>query len=157
MGRLVFTILLALVWAGSAQAQQRNQTTVEASIMRGALGYARQVDARLYAGVEIGFGFPQLDRTLVPEQNESGEPDFREYLHLGVVLRAVPSAHFEIDVGVRGSFADFWPCGASDCWPSPFIGGYVQPMVGWRRLKFGPRLTAGWVSEVEPGVRTQEE
>jgi hypothetical protein len=62
----------------------------------------------------------------------------------------------EIDAGIRASIADLWPCDASDCWPSLFGGAYIQPMVGFKRLKIGSRLTAGVIAEGVPDTRTRE-
>ncbi|MGH7480849.1 MAG: hypothetical protein ACRELV_01735 [Longimicrobiales bacterium] len=142
----------ALVVIGLPASAQSNQVTLDVSVIRGTVGYARAVHPAVHLGLEAGFGFPQLDRTLVPDQNASGDPDFEEYLHLAAFARLARSEHFEVDLGVRGAIADLWPCGASDCLPTLFGGVYVQPMVGWRRLKFGPRLTFGWIGDAEPGV-----
>lgn len=151
----VLTGWLIVMHAGVADAQ-RNQATVDASILRGTWGYARQVENRIYAGFEIGFGFPQIDQTLRPKPDSTGSPDFEEYLHLGVFVRFAASEHFEVDVGARASIADLWPCGASDCWPAGFLGVYAQPMVGWRRIKLGPRLVAGRIGETEQSHKTDD-
>jgi hypothetical protein len=129
---------------------QRHQLTVEGSVFRGAVGYARHVSARSLLGVEAGFGFPQIDRTLEPPRDEAtGEPGFEEYLHVAAFLRHAPGEHFEVDAGARAALADLWSCRASDCWPVPFGGGYLQPMAGWRNVKLGVRLVAGWAGEGE--------
>jgi hypothetical protein len=140
-----------LFFSGPVNAQQ-NEVALEASFVRGALSYAREVRPNLRAGIELGFGFPQLDRTFVPEQDSLGSPDFEEYLHVGAFLRIAPSRHFEVDVGARVSIVDLWACGASDCWPPPFLGVYAQPMIGWRRIKFGMRFITGIVFETEEGT-----
>jgi hypothetical protein len=147
---LLAFVVVALTAPADASAQ-RNQVTLEASVFRGALGYAWRVAERAHIGVEAGFGFPQIDRTLVPEQDARGEPDFEEYLHGALFVRVAPSEHVEMDVGARASIVDVWECGASDCWPVGFLGVYAQPMVGWRRVKFGIRLTGGWAGETAPG------
>ena len=140
-----------LLLCSSPALAQGHEATLEGSFVRGAVGYARDVRPDVMAGIEVGFGFPQLDRTLRPEQNDQGGPDFEEYLHVGLFVRLARSEHLEVDVGLRGAVADLYECGSSDCLPVLFGGAYVQPMVGWRRLKFGPRLTAGWIRETEPG------
>ena len=149
-------LLLLLAVTATPLAAQRNEVTIEGSIVRGAVGYARASSARLYLGIEAGFGFPQLDRTLVPEQDSVGSPDFEEYLHVAPFIRYKASDNFEIDAGVRASIADLWPCDASDCWPALFGGIYVQPMVGFRKLKIGSRLTAGVIMEGEPDTRARQ-
>ncbi len=148
--------LLGLLLAVPLAAQQRNEVTLEGSLVRGALGYARASSARLLLGVEIGFGFPQIDRTLVPAQDTLGSPVFEEYLHVAPFIRYRASRHFEIDAGVRGSIAHLWPCDASDCWPALFGGVYVQPMIGFRNFKIGTRLTAGVIGEGEPDTRIRQ-
>jgi hypothetical protein len=134
---------------------QRNEVTLEASVVRGALGYARHASPKVLFGFEVGFGFPQFDRTLSPKQDpDTGSPDFEEYLHIAPFVRFKANHNFEIDAGLRASIADLWPCDASDCLPAIFAGAYVQPMVGWRRIKVGARLTAGEIWEGEPDSRT---
>jgi hypothetical protein len=158
--RTIKTIAAAIVvvflqtTAGHAQ---KNEVAVEASITRGAVGYARNVGSRVFLGVEVGFGFPQIDRTLSPEKDpDTGSPDFEEYLHIAPFVRYKANDNFEIDAGIRASLADLWPCGSSDCWPMPFGGVYIQPMVGWRRIKVGARLTAGVIAEGNPDTRLSQ-
>jgi hypothetical protein len=143
---LVIATLMA--W-GSPLWGQGRELTVEASVLRGAVGYAWQTAPRLLWGIEAGFGFPQIDQTLTPVDPDDGDPDFEEYLHAALFTRLRPSPRFEIDAGVRGSLGDLWSCTASDCWPAPFGGAYIQPMVGGTRFKVGVRLTAGWIGETE--------
>jgi hypothetical protein len=141
-------VVALFVFAAPVLGQQR-QFTVEGSFVRGALAYAREVRPRLLAGVEVGFGLPELDRTFVPEQDSLGGPDFDEYLHVSTLLRMTPATHLDVDTGLRFSLVELYGC--SGCLPEPFAGAYLQPMVGWRRLKFGARLTAGWVFQSGPG------
>jgi hypothetical protein len=134
-------------------AAQRQEVTLEASVLRGAVGYARHTAPRTLIGIEIGFGFPQIDRTLTPRKDdETGEPDFEEYLHIGLFVRHRIGSRFDVDTGLRGSIADLWSCSSSDCWPALFGGAYIQPMLGWDRVKLGMRLTAGWIGEVQEGT-----
>jgi len=149
---MFFTLIVALPGAAAPVHAQRNEATLEASIFRGTVGYARATSPRTYVGVEVGFGFPQIDRTLVPAQDTLGRPDFEEYLHIGVFVRQKLTDRIEVDAGLRGSIVDLWSCSSSDCWFELFGGGYVQPMVGWQRVKFGMRLSAGWVTEREEGT-----
>jgi hypothetical protein len=142
--------------ASPARAQgndaQENEVTIEASVVRGAVGYARHSSPTTLLGIEAGFGFPQIDLTLTPtDEDPEGEPEFEEYLHVALFARLKPSGRFEVDAGVRGSIADVWACTASDCWPALFGGAYVQPMIGGTRFKVGARLTAGWIAESMEG------
>jgi hypothetical protein len=147
----ILAMLLLAVAAPPATAQ-RHEATLEGSVFRGAIGYARQVAPRSLLGAEVGFGFPQIDRTLTPATNpETGGPKFEEFLHVAAFLRHQPTTSFEVDTGLRASMADLWTCTVSDCWPAPFAGAYVQPMVGGWRIKVGARLTAGWIGESAEG------
>ena len=137
-------------------AAQRNEVTIEGSVVRGTVGYARAGSARIYLGIELGFGFPQIDRTLAPAPDSVGSPDFEEYLHVAPFIRYKASDRFEIDAGIRASVADLWPCDASDCWPALFGGVYLQPMIGFRKFKVGSRLTAGVIAEGKPDTRIRQ-
>ena len=149
--------LLFMIAAATPLAAQRNEVTLEASVVRGALGYARHQSSNVLLGIEIGFGFPQLDQTLSPDQGQNDEgPDFEEYLHIAPFVRFKSGEHFEIDAGLRASIADLYPCGASDCLPVIFGGAYVQPMIGWRRIKLGARLTGGVIAEGPPDTRLSQ-
>jgi len=139
---------LALLLLAQPLAAQRNELTFELSVLHGAVGYAHRVAPRALLGLEAGFGFPQLDRTLDPGAETA---DFQEYLHLAGFARFQPSAAVDIDAGLRASVADLWDCTASDCWPALFAGAYLQPMVGGRRLKLGLRLVAGVIGEGQEG------
>lgn len=145
------TKVIALLMLGLATATpalgQRNELAVDASIFHVTAGYARVAGPRVLIGIEVGAGLPQINRTLTPATDQPGQPDFAEFLHVGAFARFAPTDRFEVDTGLRGSVADLWECTASDCWPQPFAGAYVQPMFGWTRVKVGGRLTAGWIGE----------
>jgi hypothetical protein len=132
---------------------QRSETTIEASLFSGTLGHAWHTAPRVLVGFEAGFGLPQMNLTFHPARNPvAGKPNFGEILHVGTFVRTKLSERFEIDAGVRGAAAGLWRCQVSDCWPELFYGGYVQPMIGWRRIKLGSRLTAGWITAGEDGT-----
>ncbi len=139
--------LLLLATASAASAQERSLYSIEGSLVRIGAGYARQVSENVYLGGELVFGAPVLSVTLHPSESSPGDPEFGEFIHLAFFARLVRSERAEVDLGVRGSVADLWPCPASDCLPQPFFGVYVQPMVGGRRFKVGMRLVAGRIGE----------
>jgi len=143
-GLLAAAVLLA---PSLVHAQERHQFTLEASVFRGTLGYARAVSPAVHVGGEVGFGFPQIDYTLSPAGG--GDPSFEEYLHVALFVRQRLHTRVSYDVGVRAAMADLWSCTVSDCLPAPFLGGYVQPMFGGRRFSIGPRIVAGWTAEAE--------
>jgi hypothetical protein len=148
MQRALIVAGLLLCCATAASAQQ-NQFTTQGSVFGATLGYARSIGDDLSAGLEIGAGLPQFDRTLRPEQDAEGNPDFEGLAHVAVFLRFATSERFEVDAGLRTGIADLWPCLASDCWPDGFWGAHLQPMVGWRRLKLGSRLVIGRSHDVD--------
>jgi hypothetical protein len=148
----VVALALATVFATPAQAQ-RNEFTLEASPIRGALAFARHQSPTTLLGIELGIGVPQFDITIQPpHDSETGSPNFEELLNLAAFVRFKPSRNFEVDTGLRGSIAGLWTCTVGDCWPALYGGAYVQPMAGWQRFKVGTRLTAGWIGEVEEGT-----
>jgi hypothetical protein len=49
---------------------QCSQLALEANPFRGTLSYARQSAPGWHVGMEVGFGFPQIDRTLFPEEGD---------------------------------------------------------------------------------------
>jgi hypothetical protein len=126
---------------------QSSEWTIDVSLFRGTVGYAQQVTPRAMVGIEVGIGIPETSHTLTPAHDQPGFPDFSEFLHLGVFARSPATQRFNLDTGLRISVADLWICSASDCWPALFAGAYVQPMFGWKRVKFGGHLIAGWVNE----------
>lgn len=142
---LLTACLLLLATASGASAQ--SVYSIEGSFVRIGAGYAHQVRENVYLGGELVFGGPLLSVTLHPSESSPGDPEFGEFVHLAFFTRLVRSERAEVDLGVRGSVANLWPCPASDCLPQPFFGVYVQPMVGWRRFKVGMRLVAGSIGE----------
>lgn len=139
---LLLAVCLAPALLPAAAPAQRNQLGLEANPFHGTLSYARQTAPGWHVGVQVGFGFPQVDRTLAPE-----EGDFFDLLHLGPFVRVEPSDHLAMDLGLRVGAGDLRECEASDCWPGLYTGASAAVMVGWRRFKVGPRLTAGWIDE----------
>ncbi len=148
---VVLLLACGLPTRAPAAAQERHQVTLEASVFRGTLGYAARAGRALHLGGELGFGFPQTDLTLMPSAAGGEEPRLREYLHGALFLRHRVARALAYDAGVRAAVVDLWPCRASDCWPTSFLGGYLQPMLGGRRISVGPRLVAGWVGESRTG------
>ena len=152
--RLLVRFLLGavLVLPSLGQAQERHQFTVDAGVLRGTIRYAHAVAPAVHVGSELGFGFPQIDYTVVPsEVRWHGGASFEEYLHTSVFLRHRVQDWLAYDAGLRASIVDLWACTASDCLPATFVGAYVQPMFGGRRWSLGPRLVAGWTAESEDG------
>lgn len=153
---IVPTLLLLAATVTGLSAQERptprNEFTFDVTPIRGTVGYARALSPTRLAGLEVGFGAPQVDRTLHPgdgprPDTTEDDPDFEELLHLAAFLRMRPHRAFEVDTGIRAGVADLWECRVSDCWPDLWAGAYLQPMVGGPRWKVGARLVAGWIGE----------
>jgi hypothetical protein len=156
MKSIVVACAVAVIYAavpgiGHAQtAAARSEVTVDASVFGGAAGYARRLTADLLLGAEFGLALPQLGVTLLPSDSR-GRAGFEEYLHLALFARFQPLPRGDLDAGVRGGVADLYECTASDCWPASFVGAYLQPMLGGRRLKVGARVVAGYIGESMEG------
>ena len=140
-------LIAASLGAAAPALAQDSEWTLDLSLYRGTVGYAHPATPRALVGIEVGIGISETNHTLLPSQGQPGFPDFSEFLHLGVFVRAPAGPHFNLDTGLRVSVADLWYCPASDCWPTLFGGAYVQPMFGWKRIKFGGHLIAGWIDE----------
>lgn len=134
--------VVALMLLAQPITAQRNQLSLEANPFRGTLGYARQSAAEWHAGVSIGFGFPQVDRTLAP-----ADGDFLDLFHLSPFVRFSPSVNAAYEAGLRLGFGDLHPCRGSDCLPGLYYGVSGAALFGWRSFKVGPRLTAGVMRE----------
>jgi hypothetical protein len=145
--RLQYTVpvILSLI-AVSAAAGQTRSVALDLRPVAGALSYASGQPTRQF-GIEVGFGFPQLEQRITPRGSEFH--DFNEFLHLAVFTRLTPTEKFESDLGVRVSVADLRVCMASDCWPGLFGGVYGSVFYGGGRWKIGSMLEAG--RHHEPG------
>jgi hypothetical protein len=125
---------------------QGRHLSLEATPFHGTLGMAWQRSGGALAGISIGFGFPQFDYTLVPaEPDEEGDDDFLQIAHIGLFVRVAPSPFVHVDADVRLGIGELHGC--SGCFPGLVYAASVSPMVGWKRLKVGPRVLAGWIKE----------
>ncbi len=135
------TLLLSLLLLTSADlAAQRRQIFIEFNPVHGTIGYGWELSPTRFAGVEVGFGFPQLDRTVVPS-----DESFLDIAHVGAFLRVNPSDAIMLDGRVQLGLAELEGC--SGCLPGVFTGISGGAFFGGRRFKVGPRLTAGAMKE----------
>jgi hypothetical protein len=87
------------------------------------------VDAlRILSGSDLFFG--------------GDDQEYHELAQLAGFASWTPSPHFRTDIGVRASFIIY---GDDDFSGTSFVGAYLAPAVGWRRIKVGSRLQAGHV------------
>lgn len=137
----VITVLLlfVLVGAGGAHAQRR-LVSIEANPIAGTVAYGWARSPTTFYGIELGFGFPQVDRTLAPDSGS-----FLDFAHVGVFLRMHASDHVAFDTRLQLGLAELNGC--SGCLPGAFGGVSGAIFVGGRRFKVGPRITAGAIRE----------
>ena len=140
MTRIWMLVLALLVFTTADLAAQRRQIFLEFNPVHGTIGYGWAVSPTRFAGVEVGFGFPQLDRTLVPSDD-----DFLDIAHVGAFLRANPSDAVTLDGRVQLGLAELEGC--SGGLPGVFTGVSGGAFFGGRRFKVGPRLTVGAMKE----------
>jgi hypothetical protein len=121
---------------------QRRQLSLEANPVHGTLGYGWARASGGMMGVELGFGFPQLDRTLEPASDDGA---FADIMHIGMYLRSRPTARWEIDGRAQVGFAEYNNC--SGCLPGRFGGASTALFWGGRHVKVGSRLKVGVLRE----------
>lgn len=138
-----WTFVLALLVLASADlAAQRRQLSLEFNPVHGTLGYGWALTPTRSAGLELGIGFPQLDRTLAP-----ADESFLNVAHVGAFLRSSPSNSITLDGRVQIGMAELEGC--SGCLPGTFAGVSAGAFFGGKHLKVGPRLTAGVINELD--------
>lgn len=135
------TFLLALLVLASADlGAQRRQLSLELNPVHGTLGYGWTVAPTRFVGVELGFGFPQLDRTLAP-----ADESLMDVLHVGAFVRSNPAKSVTFDGHAQVGLAELRGC--SGCLPGVFTAVSGAAFFGGKHLKAGPRLTAGVINE----------
>ena len=80
-----------------------------------------------------------------------------ELVHVDVFARLEPPGRWQYDFGVKAaadihSQAVHGQSGSEQDFGG-FLGGYIAPMWGWRRLRVGPRLQAGVYWAPDPSSR----
>jgi hypothetical protein len=121
-----------------AHSQTRNELAIEATPFHGTLSYARGPKSDVRAGVEAGFGFPQVDVSLAPNGHS-----FTQILHVGVFARFATARVLQLDLGIRGGLSDITELGSDD-FPDPYAAASGALVYGKGRLTFGARVSAGY-------------
>jgi hypothetical protein len=141
----VFVLLLALRPDPAFTQAPGDQRAVrlEASWLAGSATYSTRFADGWFAGGGLGGGIDAL-RLVSGRDLFFGrtDQDYTELAHLIGLASWTPSPHFRTDFGLRAAFIIY---GDADFSGTHFVGPYVAPAVGWRRLKAGPRLQAGLV------------
>jgi hypothetical protein len=141
--------LLAFILAAPAAAQNAapaREITIDAAPFYGAFSIAWRTGSAWSAGIGLGAGLDELGKTLDPD-DEQRFHSLEQYIYTEFFTRYKPSQRVDLDLGLRAGFGDVRECGASDCWPGPYVGAYTSLLAGWRRVKLGPRLLVARVFE----------
>lgn len=142
MTRISTLVLALLALTGAELVAQRRQVVLQFNPVHGTLGYGWALTPTHFAGVEVGVGFPQLDRT-ISHPDES----FMDVAHVGAFVRSQPSSAVTLDGRVQIGLAELRGC--SGCLPGVFTGISAGAFFGGKHLKVGPRLTAGLINELD--------
>lgn len=131
-------LLILLSTPGPLAAQHYS---LEANPIHATAGYGWHRGEQTVLGVQLAFGFPQLDRKLVPDDEE----DLADFAHVGVFARYRPADAVTLDGALRFGLAELYGC--SGCLPGVLgaISGAV--FVGGRNVKVGARLTSGVIAD----------
>jgi hypothetical protein len=155
--RLGFVVALCSSMAGaaspppdgsaSADAARANQLAVEQNALSLSASYVRRVGPRLLLGVGIGGGpSPLLGAVVTGAGHYQSRPNVLLYElgHVEIFARFDPGPLLHLDLGLRyGRFTH----GLEDFTGGAFWAASFSPMVGWRWLKVGPRLSFGYWAE----------
>lgn len=132
-------VLLCAALAGDVSAQRRH-VSFEANPVHGTLGYGWHRTPERIVGLEVGFGFPQLDRTLVP-----GDEDLLDALHIGAFMRLQQGRSVTLDARLQVGLAELRGC--SGCLLGALAAVSGGAFWGTRNVKIGTRLTAGVIDD----------
>jgi hypothetical protein len=129
---------------GFAQAPaDRSAIRLDITWIAASLSYVRHGSDAWFFGGGGGFGAGMM-RALATPVSFPG-PDFRrgEVIHMEGFASWMPSPTFHMDLGVRTAYVVYGRDDAVDA--AGFVGPYVAPVIGFRRVKVGSRLQAGYL------------
>ena len=138
-------LMLAAGPAGAQEAARPNQLTLDASVLGANVTWARRTGPSDLLGVMLGAaGLWAASEHFGGDHFDDG--DLLGLGHGGGFWRHEAGEHFEIDVGIQ--IGAVLHGGEEGNAAMALMGGpYVQPMVGWRNFKVGPRLIGAYVWE----------
>ncbi len=125
---------------------RRNQVALDLSLVGGSVSYARRTGITDLVGLELGIA----GQWIAVERFSNAhlkQGDILGLGHGGGFWRHEWSDRAEIDAGLTLGFVLHSTPDDDDLALALFGGPYITPMVGWRTVKFGPRLTAAYVYE----------
>jgi len=140
-----------------AMEQRGIQWTFDLAALMLSPGMAWPVGSNWRVGWGIGVGDDVLGFMAVGG-NHYSEPGWWSYedrdgatdkglfdlLHAKVFARVEPMAKWHLDIGLHGSIFIHSDSSDDDFGGGSSVTAYVLPMYGWRHVKFGPRLAAGY-------------
>ena len=131
------------------------RASFDAGLLAAGLSDARRTGSDRLVGAGAGLGAEVSFRMV---HGEDWGQLSAELLHLETFARFEPMGRWQYDVGVRAavdmhSRAVHFQSG-SESELGGFLGGYIEPMWGWRQFRFGPRIQAGayWDPDLTFGI-----
>lgn len=135
-----------------------NHITLTGHMVGLTVGYARAIRPNTLLGGEVGAGGDLFSAMAVggrhfgqwlsyEERDAAGDESLFELAHVGAFVRRVHGDRLDYDVGLRASAFFHWDESDDDPGGGLFAGAYGTVMVGWRRVKLGPRVQVGLFDE----------
>lgn len=159
----MWLVLLLLAGAGSGLAGQearlaRNQLSLTGHVGGLTVGYARGVAPGRLVGGELGIGGDWTSLMLLGgphfgewitygERDAAGNEQLFELGHVGAFLRGLEGERWTWDAGLRASAFLHFDDSDDDPGGGLFVGAYGTLLVGWSRVKLGPRVQIGLFTE----------
>jgi hypothetical protein len=108
------------------------------------LSIAGSISNNWFIGIGVGGGIEYI--SMLSTGDHFSEGGISDILQVSLFTRYQPSDRWQVDFGLRGSvfLHDYH---SNSFVGGYFLGGYINPMVGWRHFKVGFQLIAGRYSE----------
>jgi hypothetical protein len=94
-----------------------------------------------FIGMGAGLGLDYI--SMLSAGDHFSEGGIYDVLQVSFFTRYQPSDRWQVDFGLRGAIFLHDNHGSDIPVGGPFIGGYINPMVGWRHFKVGCSVVAG--------------
>lgn len=113
------------------------------------LSIAGSVRNNWFIGIGAGGGINYI--SMLSAGDHFSEGGIFDILQVNLFTRYQPSDRWQVDFGLRGSVFLHDIHGSGNLVGGLFIGGYINPMVGWRHFKVGFSVVAGrfWESNYQ--------
>jgi hypothetical protein len=147
MKKKLFASVLLLLTLPVVCHAQGTELALDFRPFSGVLSIAWPTGSSFSAGLALGGGIDELDRTLHPDTDSQTFTTLLQLAHVGAFVRKSVSSHIDADLGLRAGIGSVRECGSSDCWPGLYTGMYANLFWGSERVKVGPRLLWAVVRE----------